>query len=48
MARPLILEYASALYHVTAQEDRCEDIYIYDTDRSTFLSILSDVCQHFN
>ena len=30
MARPLRLEYAGALYHVTFRGDRREDIYFYD------------------
>ena len=33
MARPLRLEYAGALYHVTSRGDRREDIYRDDEDR---------------
>ena len=34
MSRPLRLEYAGALYHVTSRGDRREDIYLDDEDRS--------------
>ena len=36
MARPLRLEYAGALYHVTARGDRREDIFFGDEDRIEF------------
>ena len=48
MSRPLRLEYAGALYHVTSRGDRQEDIYEGDTDRKEFLSILGDVCDRYN
>ena len=48
MARPLRLEFACALYHVTSRGDRREDIYDSDADRELFLSILGDVCERFN
>lgn len=48
MARPLRLEYAGALYHVTAREDRREDIFFRDEDRTEFLWVLGDVCERFN
>ena len=48
MSRPLRLEYAGALYHVTSRGDRQEDIYEDDTDRKEFLSILGDVCDRYN
>ena len=38
MARPLRLEYAGALYHVTSRGDRREAIYENDADREAFLS----------
>jgi putative transposase len=47
MSRPLRLEFAGALYHITSRGDRREDIYEDDTDRASFLSILdktSDIC----
>jgi putative transposase len=33
MSRPLRLEFAGALYHVTSRGDRREDIYESDADR---------------
>lgn len=48
MARPLRLEFAGALYHVTSRGDRREDIYEQDDDRRQFLSILGEVCNRFN
>ncbi|WP_217806971.1 hypothetical protein [Andreprevotia lacus] len=37
MARPLRLEFAGALYHITARGDQREDIYLNDADRQQFL-----------
>lgn len=48
MARPLRIEFAGALYHVTARGDRQEDIYLDDEDRRDFLDILGSVHQRFN
>lgn len=48
MARPLRLEFAGALYHVTSRGDRQEDIYLDDTDRETFLNVLAEVCDRYN
>jgi len=48
MARPLRIEFAGALYHVTARGDRQEDIFVDDTDRHDYLSILEQVCTRFN
>lgn len=48
MARPLRLEFAGALYHVTSRGDRREDIYESDIDRHCFLDLLGDVCDQFN
>lgn len=48
MARPLRLEFAGALYHVTSRGDRQEDIYVVDRDRSTYLTILGEVSARFN
>jgi REP element-mobilizing transposase RayT len=43
MARPLRLEFAGALYHVTARGDGREDIYRADGDRRLFLDVLGEV-----
>ena len=48
MARPLRLEFAGALYHVTSRGDRREAIYEKDEDRELFLSILSEVCELYH
>jgi REP element-mobilizing transposase RayT len=48
MARPLRIEYAGALYHVTSRGDRQEAIYHSDQDRQDFLEILKQVCDRFN
>lgn len=37
MARPLRIEFAGALYHVTSRGDGQEDIYLDDTDREIYL-----------
>ena len=44
MSRPLRMEYAGALYHVTSRGDRQEYIYEEYADRRLFLSVLGDVC----
>lgn len=48
MARPLRLEFAGALYHVTARGDRQENIYEGNHDRIAFLDVLGDVCAIYN
>ncbi|MES1949175.1 hypothetical protein C84B14_17598 [Salinisphaera sp. C84B14] len=48
MARPIRIEFAGALYHVTSRGDRREAIYEDDTDRARFLEILGQVVQDFN
>lgn len=40
MVRPLRIEFAGALYHVTARGDAREDIYADDEDRRQFLDLL--------
>ena len=48
MTRPLRLEFAGALYHITSRGNRQEAIYELDTDREGFLSVLADVCKTYN
>lgn len=48
MTRPLRLEFAGALYHVTSRGDRREDIFECDDDREDWLELLGSVCQRFN
>lgn len=48
MTRPIRIEFAGALYHVTSRGNRQEDIYIDDEDRLNFLSLLSQVSKDYN
>jgi REP element-mobilizing transposase RayT len=48
MARPLRIEFAGALYHVTSRGDGQEDIYLEDDDRQAYLDILGQTCKRFN
>ena len=48
MTRPLRLEFAGAICHVTARGDRQEEIYLDDTDRVGYLELLGEVCGRFN
>lgn len=48
MARPLRLELAGALYHVTSRGDGRDDIYLSDVDRTAWLETLAEVCKRFN
>ena len=48
MSRPLRIELAGGLYHVTSRGDRRENIYENDADRSKWLAILGKVCERFN
>ena len=40
MARPLRIEFLGAVYHLTARGNARQNIYLHDTDRSTFLDFL--------
>ncbi|WP_221892287.1 REP-associated tyrosine transposase [Teredinibacter haidensis] len=48
MARPLRLEFAGALYHITSRGNRREDIYLTDKDRELFLAVLTEACDRYN
>jgi len=48
MARPLRIEYAGAIYHVTSRGDRQEDIYLDEDDREIWLDVFEQVCSRFN
>ena len=48
MSRPLRLEIAGGLYHVTSRGDRREDIFLDDTDRELWLTTLTQCCERFN
>jgi REP element-mobilizing transposase RayT len=48
MSRPLRIELAGGVYHVTSRGDRQEDIFEDDDDRVEWLSLLGCVCGRFN
>jgi putative transposase len=48
MSRPLRIEFAGALYHVTSRGDRREVIFLDDEDRHWFLVVLSELVRDFN
>jgi putative transposase len=48
MARPLRIEFAGALYHVTSRGDGREDIYAGGDNRKVWLEVLGQVCDRFN
>lgn len=48
MVRPLRIELAGGIYHVTSRGDRLEAIYRDDQDRADWLALLGDVCRRFN
>jgi REP element-mobilizing transposase RayT len=47
MARPLRIQLAGAVYHITSRGNRREAIYRNDADRAAFLAILASVCERF-
>ena len=47
MARPLRIEFAGALHHVTARGNRRQDIYLDEPDRRAFLDVLANVVERF-
>ncbi|MEH8016400.1 transposase [Rheinheimera muenzenbergensis] len=48
MARPLRLEFAGALYHITSRGNERKAIYVDDTDFELFLMLLGKVCEQYN
>ena len=48
MSRPLRIELAGGLYHVTSRGDGREVIFLSEADRGVFLGVLSEVVQAFN
>lgn len=48
MSRPLRLEFAGALYHVTARGNRRWYIFLSDADRSEFQELLGEMCDRYN
>lgn len=48
MARPLRLEFAGALYHITSRGNERRAIYFDCTDFELFLTLLGKVCGQYN
>ncbi len=48
MARPLCIEFAGALYHVTSRGNERHDIFFTDDDRRALLGTMEKVCGRFN
>jgi len=48
MARPLRIELAGGLYHVTSRGDRRGAIYRGEVDREDWLDVLGNVCARLN
>ncbi|NOZ10168.1 MAG: hypothetical protein GXP09_03870 [Gammaproteobacteria bacterium] len=48
MARPLRLEFAGALYHITSRGNRRESIFEDDVDHLMFIELLGQVCSRMN
>ena len=48
MSRPLRIELAGGLYHLTSRGDRHEAIYRDDQDRTQWLATFGEVCRRFN
>lgn len=48
MSRPLRIEFAGAVYHVTSRGDRREPIFSDDHDRATLMRILGDAMLRFD
>lgn len=47
MARPLRIELAGGLYHITARGNRREAIYLDEADRSGWLTLLGETCERY-
>lgn len=47
MSRPLRIQYAGALYHITARGNRRAQIFVDDEDGKAFLKILAEVNRRF-
>jgi putative transposase len=48
MVRPLRIEFAGALYHLTTRGDRREAIYEDDAGRRSFLNVLAEVVERYH
>ena len=48
MARPLRLEFAGAIYHLTSRGNARQKVFFADTDRELFLNTLAQVVSHYD
>jgi len=48
MARPFRIEFAGALYHVTARDNAQGDIYTQNEDREKYLELLANACKRYD
>ena len=48
MSRPIQLEYAGALYHITSRGNERKPIFLEDADFELFLEVLNEVCDRYN
>jgi putative transposase len=48
MSRPLRLEFAGALYHITSRGNGRNLIYLQDDDFESLLQVLTNVCERYN
>jgi putative transposase len=48
LARPLRIEFAGALYHVTSRGNARQNIYLNNADRGSWLAVFAKVCERFN
>jgi putative transposase len=48
MSRPLRLEFAGALYHITSRGNGRNLSYLQDDDFELFLQIFANVCERYN
>ena len=48
MARPLRIQLAGGVYHVTSRGDGRDDIYLSDDDRDAWLEVFGQACERFH
>ncbi|MBT3347833.1 MAG: transposase [Thiotrichales bacterium] len=48
MARPLRIEFAGALHHITSRGNSRDPIFLCDSDRELFMQVLKESCDIFN
>jgi REP element-mobilizing transposase RayT len=47
MSRPLRIEFAGALHHITSRGNARQDIYVDDADRERFMAVLAEACEQY-